>query len=177
MSYTTLYKITPSGRISEYAEFKNSHRGAMLVWCNVYKCYLPERIEAEKLMNGFEPHGPFREADYKALWPLFRDVRLPDYVRAVLGSTYDRVVLEKKYFQRFYDDVLKYAGMFEAGTMIEQAQSILRLRGKKVFGVCWNQTSVGSGFWHKGNIHKVDGPWSLYGAIDRISAGEKGGEA
>jgi hypothetical protein len=144
----------------------------MLVWCNIYRRYLPERIEATKREHGYEPHGPFSDEDYKALWLLFRDPRLSECERAVLGSTYDRVILEKAHFQRFYDDVLKYAGMHEAGTLIEQAQAIISLRRKKIMGVCWNQTSVSEGLWYKGSIHEVDGVWSLYRGIDKVITGE-----
>jgi hypothetical protein len=168
MSYTTLYYITPSGRVVDHAEFRNSWRSAHMVWSNLYKVYLPERIEKTKKEMGFEPHGPVTDDDYKALWPLWKQNDIPKYNRAVLASTFDRVILEKEKFQQFFDDVLEYADQFAAGTLIKQAQKILELRKKNIIGVCWNQSSVSEGCWYAGNINKVN-HWFLYKELEEAN--------
>jgi hypothetical protein len=167
MSYTTLYYITPSGRIYEAAEFRNSHLGASLVWSNVFTRYLPDRIKFIKDTMGFEPKNPVTKDDYDALWKLWERPDVPIYVRSVLFSTFDYAYLEKQYFQRFYDDVLRYAGLFAAGSLIEQVQAIMKLDKKKILGVCWQQTSVSNNVWGK-NISTSTQVWNIYEEIDSI---------
>jgi hypothetical protein len=166
MSYTTLYRITPKGRLIEQAEFKNSHRGATMCWGELWRLYCKDRIEQNKKENGWEPHFPVTDDDYKLVWALFRNQDIPEYVRAVLGSSFDYVVLEKDHFERFYEDVLKYAGDFPAGSMIEQAREIMKLKNRKIRGVCWQQTSVSDDMWRGMKITEDMGAWSLYAAIE-----------
>jgi len=148
MSSTELYKITQSGRIIFYQEFKNSHRGAYFVWSNLWQYYCKDRIAELKKKDGFEYHSPSSNEDFQMVWGLHKNKEINKSVRAVLMSTFDYVVLEKNYFQRYFDDVLKYAEYFPAGSLIDQAQAILRLKSKNVMGVCWNQTSVSADMWY-----------------------------
>ena len=164
MSYTSLYKITPKGYIREVAEFHNSHRSAALVWSNLWKRYCEDEINKYEQVNGWSPHNPANEEHWKLVWNLWRRDDVPLPVSAVLLSTFDYVYLERDHFQRFYDDVLKYAGWFAAGTLIEQAQAILALSKQKIIGVCWNQTSVVS-MWEKRKISEYEA-WSLYRELD-----------
>jgi len=134
-------------------------------WHELWKYYCQDRIDQLKKENGWEPHFPVTDDDYRLVWALFKKQDIPEYIRAVLGSSFDYVVLEKQHFERFYEDVLSYAGSFPAGTMIEQAREIMKLKNRKVFGVCWNQTSVGDLLFRG---MKISGDaWSLYGSIDK----------
>ena len=167
MSYTELFYITPKKQVVAYAEFKNSHRGAAFVWANLWKEYCKERIEEIKLTMHFEPYSPVTEDDSKLLWGLWKKQDVPEYSRAVLGSTFDNVILEKEHFQRFYDDVLKYAEFYAAGSLIQQAQTILKLSKKNIIGVAWNQTSVnGDGYEMIKQSVKDGSAWSLYKELD-----------
>jgi hypothetical protein len=166
MSYTELYYITPHNKVIQCAKFHNSHRGAMLVWCNLWKTWCTERIEELTKLNHWEPTVPFSDADYDLVWALFKNEKVPAYTRAILGSTFDHVILEKEHFERFYKDVLQYAGDYAAGTLIQQAQYILTLSKKKIVGVTWNQTSVNSDIWN-GKLD-LEIAWSLYKTLDEM---------
>ena len=170
MSYTELYHITPTGQIRSAAEFRNSHRGAMLVWSNLWQVYCKDRIDTYTNTQHWTPSFPVNDEDYDAIWALYKNEDIPKHIRAVLGSTFDFVVLDKKDAERFYNDVLEYAEMFAAGSLIKQAQTILRLSKNKILGFCWNQTSVSEGCWYKRNIHKAERFWNLYSDIDERKA-------
>lgn len=163
MSYTELYYITPTGRIRSAAEFGNSHRGAMMVWGNLWNTFCRDRIESYTNTQKWTPSFPVNDNDYEAIWSLYKREDIPGYIRAVLGSTFDFVILDRDDAKRFYADVLEYASDFSAGTLIKQAETIVKLSKNKIIGFCWNQTSVSEGCWYKGNIHKVDHYWHLYG--------------
>lgn len=167
MSYTTLYKIDPSGKITEQAEFSNSHRGAAMVWENLWRKYLPERQNALSQKYGFKVTSPILDLnECRAVWRLYKDIKIPRFVRSVLLSTFDHAILEKDKFQDFYDDVLKYSGMFAAGSLVEQANAIIELNGQDLLGVCWNQTSV-SDTWGSGSISEED-PVFIYTTLEKF---------
>ena len=175
MSSTELYKITQSGRIILYQEFKNSHRSASFVWSNLWKYYCKDRIAELKNRDGFEYHSPASDEDFQMVWGLHKNKEINKSVRAVLMSTFDYVVLEKEYFQRYFDDVLKYAEYFPVGSLIEQAHAILQLKSKNLIGVCWNQTSVNADMWWSGkqssNIKDFE-YWYLYHYLEKIYSEE-----
>jgi hypothetical protein len=166
MSCTELYYITKK-RVYLGTEFHNSHRGAAFVWANLWRQFCKERIEEIKRTQGWECTLPISNDDNKLVWKLWDRTDISEYIRAILGSTFDNVILESKHFQRFYDDVLKYAENFAAGTLIQQAQYILKLSKRNIVGVCWNQTSVNSDGYSNILRAKKDGTlWSLYNEID-----------
>jgi hypothetical protein len=176
MSCTELYYITTKKRVYLGAEFHNSHRGAAFVWSNLWKEFCKDRIEEIKRTQGWECTLPMSENDNKLVWKLYERSDIPEYIRAILGSTFDDVILEAKHFQRFYDDVLKYAENFAAGTLIQQAQYIiLKLSRRNIIGVCWNQTSVNAdGYSNILKAVKNDTLWSLYDEIEsrRLAAAQ-----
>lgn len=168
MSYTELYYITPKKRVVMVEEYKNSHRGAMLVWANLWEAHCKERIEEIKKTMGFTPFTPVEDRDWQLLWALFRNPEISEVERAILGSTFDNVILKKEHFQRFYDDVLKYAEYYPAGSLIRQAQFILGLSKKNIIGVMWNQTSVnGDGYDNIRESLQNGEAWSLYKEVDK----------
>lgn len=176
MSSTILYEITPSGQIGEAAEFRNAWLGAMLCWSQLYQRYCQEQANATEAAWGFRPAGPTSKADAQAVWALFQNPAVPMHTRAVLGATFDRVYLETQHAERFWNDVMQYAGEHQAGTLIEQANFIMAARDKAIMGWCWNQTSVTDGLWSEGDIHAVDGAWSLYQELDNLRKQEQDGE-
>ena len=173
MSYTELYYVTPKKKVVAHAEFHNSHLGAMRVWVNLYKKYFQDRIAETKKLHGYEPSGPISQEDYSILWKLFEKTDIPVDERAVLGSTFDQVILEKEHFDRFYEDCMKYAVYYPAGSLLYQATTIQKLSKRNVIGVCWNHSSVNGDMydqlkgWAKNNEL-----WSLYKNIDKKQDGE-----
>jgi hypothetical protein len=149
----------------------------MRVWVNLYGAHLKDRIAETKKIYGCEMNTPVSEDDYKAVWGLFKKPNITVYERAILGSTFDQVILEKEHFDRFYEDVMKYAVYYPAGTLIKQAIAIQKLSKRNVIGVCWNQTSVnGDMYENLKEYAKNDELWSLYKEVDTISVAEKESE-
>jgi hypothetical protein len=174
MSYTELYYVTPKKRVVGHAEFHNSHLGAMRVWVNLYGKHFEDRIAESTKLYGWKPTAPVSEDDYSALWGLFKKPDIPVYERAVLGSTFDRVILEKEHFDRFYEDCMKYAVCYAAGTLLYQATTIQKLSKRNVIGVCWNHTSVNGDMYDElKEWAKNDELWSLYKDIDKKQDGDK----
>ena len=171
MSCTELYYVTPNKRVVGYQEFRNSHLGAMFVWSNLYKRHFKDRITETKRLYGFEPSSPVSEDDYSCLWKLFEKSDVPIFERVILGSTFDFVILEKKHFNRFHEDVMKYAVYHPAGSLLYQAIAIQKLSKRNIIGVCWNQTSVSGDMYYELKKHaKNDKLWSLYEEIDKQEA-------
>jgi hypothetical protein len=168
MSCTELYYVTPKKKVVAHAEFRNSHLGAMRVWENLYKKYFKDRIAETKKLHGYEPSGPISPEDYSMLWGLFWKTNIPVDERAVLGSTFDLVILEKEHFDRFYEDCMKYAVYYPAGSLLYQATTIQKLSKRNIIGVCWNHTSVnGDMYYELKEYAKKDELWSLYKEIDK----------
>lgn len=174
MSRTELYYITPTNRIVGYMEFRNSHLGAMNVWINLYRAHFEERIMGQQKVLGFLPHGPITNEDYSLLWGLWKNKDIPIYERAILGSTFDMVILEKEHFNRFYDDVMKFAVYYSIGTLYLQAIAIKKLSKRNIIGVCWNQTSVNGDMYSLLKESAKTGKlWSLYKELERIESEER----
>ena len=169
MSSTELYYITKKNRVINCMDFRNSWLGAMCVWANLYKAHFAERIKSNTKELGFEADSPITDDDYKAVWGLFKKEDVPEYEKAVLGSTFDNVILEKEQFKRFYDDVLRYCIYYQAGTLLAQAQFINTLSKRKTIrGVAWNQTSVNADTYYRiKKLVKSGELWSLYKEIDK----------
>ena len=175
MSSTEIYYVSQKKRVYGYVNIRNSWRGAIFVWSNLWKKHCQERIkELSKASGGYVFDNPVNEKDMRLVWDLFKDKEIPSYERAILGSTFDGVILEKENFQRFYDDVLKYAEYYPVGSLIIQAQAILKLSKKKIIGVFWNQTSVnGDVVSNFKKTLKDNSEWYLYKEVDNISASKK----
>lgn len=170
MSCTELFYVTPKKRVVGYVDLHNSWLGAMRVWVNLYSMHFKDRIAETKQLHGYEPSGPVSEEDYSCIWGLFEKTDIPVYERAILGSTLDRVILEKEHFNRFYEDAMKYAVYYPAGSLLYQAAAIQKLSKRNVIGVCWNHTSVNSDMYDDLKKYaKNDELWSLYKELDRLA--------
>jgi len=97
MSYTSFLLIYPKKEVIYYEEYKNAHGAAAFVWsalCNKY----------------FGDEFAWLHNDKKSqnLWDLWKDTTLPEYERAVLMMTFDRMCIVKRDFQRAIDDITKF---------------------------------------------------------------------
>jgi hypothetical protein len=131
----------------------------------MWATHCKDRIEEIKKNHGWTPFAPVMEDDWKLLWSLFRNPEISEVERAILGSTFDNVILEKEHFNKFYNDVLVYAEYHSAGSLIRQAQAVLKLSKRNIIGVMWNQTSV------NGDPIKFQNgvTWSLYKEVDKYT--------
>lgn len=150
MSYTELYKVPAQGEIVEYAEFRNSYRGAWLVWDQMGKQYC----------------GGVSISNMQPVWDLAKSDRVPIDYRIVMASTFDNVMVRRENLPRLVQAIEEYAKTFEAGTLLEQADKLKELaQDDSCFAVCWNQTSVNCDTWlvRREGLDKYGDPlWEMY---------------
>lgn len=96
MSYTTVLGLTPkdtsSSAVYDIEELHNSHASAPVIWDAMCQKYL-----------GTEPYGYMFSIDQ--LWPIYKDLSIPEYRRAVLVMTYDRAYVSKENYKRAASDI------------------------------------------------------------------------
>ena len=153
MSCTELFIVTNKGSCIGYEDYRNSHRGAAMVWNNLYKEFCGDYIKAKNAQQGWAQEFPLSLEDNRQVWKLFKDEKIPRDIRIVLGSTFDYVILKQENFEDFHKAVEVYAEWFPCGTLLQQANDIVSLKRRKILGVCWNQTSVCSMWYGRGNRH------------------------
>ena len=142
MSQTELYIIKKDGSLKYYKGFGNSHRGASLLWSNLCKKYL---TNSYGIMM-------FNDNELEKLWKLDRDPKVPEELRILHISTFDRMMIRKENLQKFIEAIKKVQdnnyfedlGHFDAyPEVFEEIEEIT----PDIIGIAWNQTSVNSGYW------------------------------
>ena len=161
MSYTEMLVVRKNGDVESYKEYKNSHRFAIPIWKYMWEKYIGGKYSIS--------------VNHDKLWPLSKNIRIPPHKRAVLMSTYDKVIVKSDNFERFIDDVQTFPLFSYHSTSIAKDIHFL-LFDEDVIGVCWNATSISCDFWtvyekedewRPYNIFKdTDGHWFLYESLD-----------
>ena len=95
MSTTEIKLLKHPEGVIEEIELRNSHGSAPVVWDIMAQNYL-----------GLPPFGYSFQTD--KLWPLWKDLSIPEHQRAVLGMTYDNAVIIKTDFARAASDLKKF---------------------------------------------------------------------
>lgn len=172
MSCTTLYGVTKKGKLIEVAEFKNSHRGAMMVWVGLYRNFCDEtKRQWEESIN-----IPTREEHFKAIWALFRNPEIPREYRIVLGATFDHVILEQSKINEFIQAVRIFAEDYPVGHLLRQCDALSNFeKSKRYVGFAWNQTSVGE-TWpnaYKRGFSAFDEGWYLFSECEKYDKAVK----
>jgi hypothetical protein len=146
MSYTTLYRVTGAGNIVSHEEYRNSYRGAMLIWTNLFPLAEKEFAQAKRIAHILGgDHGapmPTSDEDARAVWALFRDPKVPREIRIVLGSTLDHVVLMHRDVPEFIKAVKVYGASYSSGHLLAMIDAMAKPPANTL-AWCWNQTSVG----------------------------------
>ena len=150
MSYTEIYGFGESGKVEFYAEIKNAFRGAMAVWRYLEEKYLPslpKPLWATSEENEYWSRTTqiFEENSMSEIWGLFKTNDISDCEKIVLGTTFDRVIVEGKNVQK----LLEAFRSFEGNTSLkEQAEAIKSmLKEGNVIAIGFNQTSVNGDTW------------------------------
>lgn len=153
MSRLDVYGVRRDGKVESYKKLGNSWLGALRVWTNLASKYLSPGQASQVLWD---------DTVIKDVWRLAKDPRLNDSERRVLMMTFDRVIARDleacaKACEDFRDDPGYYGS--------ELATVFREMKTKGYQGVCFNQTSVVSGFWTVGDrpydINVDTGHWWL----------------
>ena len=170
MSYTEIYKFDKNGDASFLGQTENAWRGAMAIWRILKRKYLaplskPSWIdEADYLKRGYYRYQVPPPTDdniphpLQPVWDLFKDHRLFNDEKNVLGTTFDRVIVRR-------ENILEIIGSFYTFSernktnnvnlsLKEQAEIIQHAitNDDDLIAIAWNQTSIGEAFWESYNI-------------------------
>lgn len=144
MSCMTL-KVVKDNKAEDLKEYQNSHGGAAFIWACVYDRYAKNpTIPYDNWMMGADK-----------LWPLWKDKRLPEYMRVVLGSTYDNVIVEfaklkelSGYFRKFVEEFGKNGKVCHLLDWADQCEEISKNETlESCQGICFYQMSVSEDPW------------------------------
>jgi hypothetical protein len=100
MSYTTVKAIWPGEKVEDLEELRNSHGSAPLIWNALCMRYL-----------GLESYY-YMSSDLDRLWAKWKDLSIPEAIRAVLMMTFDHAYIAKKDYQRAAGDIRTFLKEF-----------------------------------------------------------------
>ena len=176
MSRTEIYGFNKDGKAREIGGVQNAFRGAMAVWNILDKKYLP-LFEPEWAMVGGEYLRAADKVAIKEIWGLFKDEKVSIVDRIVLGSTFDKVIVEKENLP----ELLKAFREFEGETSLKEQADIIEKNMDRVIAVGWNQTSVNCDTWSNFggfdeeidesipyNILTMDEHWELFSRMKEL---------
>ncbi|MGG5319266.1 hypothetical protein [Enterococcus sp. AZ072] len=164
MSTTEIYAVIKNGDVTPYGEAQNSWLGGMHVWNSLNEKYDLN----DGMMFGF-----------KKTWGHFNKGFYEGYEDILLGSTFDKVYVSKRNFDRLIEGFQKYWETHPASNFDEQIEVIKSMQEvDEVIGVAWCQTSVADDLWDFGydeeadetipyNINLGDKHWELFEELDR----------
>jgi len=181
MSYTTLYKVSQTGKIKTYRDYRNAFRSAWLVWDTMSKLYLG-RDAIEFTLSG--------DRSLQPVWDLWKDPNVHESHRIVMASTFDRVMVRRENLDRLVLAYDAYADAVEdPGHILEMAHALRELaQDEDCLAVCWQQTSVSEDLWiipvtcptcgqdmdesRPYDINLDNNHWFLFEAFDNLKGNE-----
>jgi hypothetical protein len=158
MSYTEIYKFKKDGNAECFAEVKNAFRGAMAIWTNVEKRYLPKYIPTWAMGDTSKEYSrtsDFTGGGLKEVWALFDSDKISETDKIVLGSSFDNVVVMKEDLPKLIEAFRNFEGetsLKEQADLIENAFK----NDDDLLAIAWNQTSVNGDAWES-NETGLDG--------------------
>lgn len=133
MSCTEIVVFKECGNAEYYSEAKNAWRGAMAVWNTVNKKYLNGSA------NIFFDANP--------IWDLFKDKNVSRIDRIVLGSTFDKALINKESLREVIDAYREFEKENQCTSLNEQADILEKILDECYIAVGFNQTSVNENPW------------------------------
>jgi len=182
MSYTEIYKFKKDGNIECFAEVKNAFRGAMAIWSNVEKRYLPKFMPIWAMGDTSKYYSRVSDimgGGIKEIWALFETTKISETDKIVLGSSFDNVVVMKEDLPKLIEAFRNFVGetsLNEQADLIEKAYNT----DDDLIAIAWNQTSVNGDAWQSNetgldedgdeiylpyNLLKEDKHWNLFEEI------------
>ena len=116
MSYTTIKAIWPGKKHENFAELSNGWGSGPRIWGAL----------CDKYFNN--PSTYLFDGTIDRLWPLWKDLSVPEHERAVLTLTYDRFYIIKKDFDRAAEDIEKFLKDFPVkGNHVDHLPKIMEI--------------------------------------------------
>lgn len=168
MSYTVIHKTDEHGNVETIAEIQNAWLGAIYIWETLGRRYLRDLPPYWTPLINPQP-----------VWDLFKDRRLNLHERAVLGSTFDKVMVKRERLHSIAFALDQFVQWFPGhSNLAEQASAIARHQNDgSCYAIFWTQTSVAddvwwvyeqNGDWRWYDITRDEGHWFLYDALESM---------
>lgn len=160
MSYTEIIKFNKNGEANSSGRIKNASRGAWIIW-NI-------------LSNKYLGHD-FNLLDSKSqqdTWNLFRDDRLSNIEKIVLGSTYDFVLIKKEDIRTVinaYKEFSKLNSNLDFNLSLNEQNEVLEMleKDEDCIAIGFHQNSVSCDMWYNYNCINDKEHWYLFDEIDK----------
>lgn len=157
MSATEINGFDQDGDAHQVGEVENAWRGAMAIWAEVERRYLPEYIPewakgmSTDFIQRFHKDGFSRLTDVlnldamNEILELFEKNEVSLVNKIVLGTTFDHVVVKRKDMPR----LMEVFRAFEGNTSLKEQADIIQAmyESGEWVAVAWNQTSVNADRW------------------------------
>ena len=152
MSTVEIYGFNRDGICDRYVEVRNAWRGAMAVWMDLEKRYLPpyylrtdDGRETQLAVSRVTAMASRGENPMREIWDLTNNDALAEAEKIVLTSTFDNVLVKAEDCKEVIEAFRAYPG---DTNLKEQADAIERLiADPECTAIGWNQTSVSADNW------------------------------
>lgn len=156
MSYTEIIKFDKNGKPHSGGRVQNASQGSYSIWNLLTNKYLT---------RDFNNIDPKKEQE---TWNLFRDSRLTDTEKIVLGSTFDYVLIKKDDINQVVDAYKKFCKEFSASERFPLSLDKQRVILEKLesdedcIAVGFHQNSVSCDMWNDYNCLTGEKHWYLF---------------
>lgn len=159
---TEIYVFGDDGNAKWYGETGQEMLGKTRIWEVLEERYLPQfrpsfvpdHIKDSQLENylGFKPkriHAghPNREQALNEIFDLIYSGKLNRNERVVLASTFDNVVVEKKFLPRVIEALRTFTDEHNENLLAQADLLEKALDDQEIWGISWNQSSMHSDRW------------------------------
>jgi hypothetical protein len=135
-----MYVVGVDGNVRWQKDFRNSWRGAMLVWDKT-----ADMLGVDKTWGFTASCPPY----LKRVWAIVNDLSQPIALRAVVMATFDNVMVKRENLERLANYIEEWAKTVDdSGHLLEQGAELRSLAiDDDIRAVCWNATSVNCDPW------------------------------
>jgi len=152
MSRTELYIIDEKGDVRFKDGFRNSYRGAVMIWSQLVEAHI---FKTNKLRCSLIALPCFDDSGLGKYQFLLGDIaydkNIPIEDRIILVGTFDHCIVKRENIPKYLDALEKYMIKYDCGNLDDQYKAIKQIyddaKYKNIVGICWNQTSVSCGVW------------------------------
>ena len=172
MSTVEIYAVRKNGDVELYEEVENSHRGMQVVWREMESRHLPlyrpsfvpDYVDDNQLFQ-YLHYKPTRvsaleEEAMKEVWNLINLPNVSLLEKWVLGSTYDKVIVERSAFDDLIHAFRSFFSDPDASNLPEQADIFDQMKlDEDITGIAWNISQIRSPWVVKKKIEPAHELW------------------
>jgi hypothetical protein len=135
-----------TGQVEEVEEYRNSWGGFARIWDSIYDAYLKNPNDK------FDGWMDFSGKNSKKLWALWKDPKVPKWIRQILTSTFDYAIVERERLNEYANLLDKFVDNFPVPDQVDHladwAKEARKLaEDENCVGICFHGTSCGDNLW------------------------------